>query len=164
MLSKCPWNFMLFVLCIFLQLINQPTYALNKIHWWTSIKLLHVSAPGYHHQRDYDGTPVPKHVGALYLFTNIFYYVHKLVDVLIVNPWIYSPAVGNVELICVRYQMSVLYPINVFIVSGSSKYEQLLRVRPWKEGWKTLMSIIPNQYCKGSLKIGWTKWNQKLFK
>jgi hypothetical protein len=32
------------------QLIHQPTYALNKIHFEASISLLHVSALGCHHQ------------------------------------------------------------------------------------------------------------------
>jgi hypothetical protein len=41
---------MLFIPCAFLQVIHQPTYALNKVHLRISIKLLHVSAPGCHHQ------------------------------------------------------------------------------------------------------------------
>ena len=40
----------LLILCIFLQLIHQPRNALNKIQFMTSIKLLHVSAPGCHPQ------------------------------------------------------------------------------------------------------------------
>jgi hypothetical protein len=36
--------------CTFLQLVHQPTYALNKIHSQASIKLLHVLAPWCHHQ------------------------------------------------------------------------------------------------------------------
>jgi hypothetical protein len=45
-----PGSFMLFVPHIFLQLRSQPTYAPNKIHSRTFIKLLHVSAPRCHHQ------------------------------------------------------------------------------------------------------------------
>jgi hypothetical protein len=48
--SRWCWDFMLFILCIFIQFIHQPTYALNKIQFMTSIKLLHVSALGCHHQ------------------------------------------------------------------------------------------------------------------
>jgi len=33
--------------CIFLQSTHQPTNALNKIQFMTSITHLHVSAPGY---------------------------------------------------------------------------------------------------------------------
>jgi hypothetical protein len=43
-------DIMLLTLFIFLQLVHQPTYALNKIQFMTSIKLLHVSALGYHPQ------------------------------------------------------------------------------------------------------------------
>lgn len=41
---------MLLIQCLFLQLIHQPTYALNKIQFITSIKLIHVSALGCHPQ------------------------------------------------------------------------------------------------------------------
>ena len=41
---------MLLISCIFLQLIHQPTYALNKNHSEASISLLHVSALGGHQQ------------------------------------------------------------------------------------------------------------------
>jgi len=37
---------MLFIACIFLQLMHQATDALNKIQFLTSINLLHVSTPG----------------------------------------------------------------------------------------------------------------------
>jgi hypothetical protein len=43
-------DFMFFIPCIFPKLIHQPTYALHKIQYKTSIKLLHVSAPGCHRQ------------------------------------------------------------------------------------------------------------------
>jgi hypothetical protein len=36
--------------CIFPQSTHQPTNVLNKIQFMTSIKHLHVSAPGYHPQ------------------------------------------------------------------------------------------------------------------
>jgi hypothetical protein len=35
-------NFILFLPCTFLQLIYQPTYALNKIQFITSVKVRHV--------------------------------------------------------------------------------------------------------------------------
>jgi len=40
-------NFMLFIPCIFLQLIYWPTNTLHTTHLITSINLLHVSAPGF---------------------------------------------------------------------------------------------------------------------
>jgi len=39
-------NFMFLIPCVFLQLIQQQTNALDKIQFTMSIKLLHVSAPG----------------------------------------------------------------------------------------------------------------------
>jgi hypothetical protein len=39
-------SFMLLILCIFLQSIYQPKTALNETQFMTSLKLLHVSAPG----------------------------------------------------------------------------------------------------------------------
>jgi len=39
-------NFMLLTQRLFLRLINKQTNALNKIQLMTSIKLLHISAPG----------------------------------------------------------------------------------------------------------------------
>jgi hypothetical protein len=44
--TTCNQNFVLLIPCVFLQLIRQPTNALNKIKFMTSIKLLNVSAPG----------------------------------------------------------------------------------------------------------------------
>jgi hypothetical protein len=41
---------MLFIPIVFLQLIQQPTHSFNTTHSRTSIKLLHVSASGRHHQ------------------------------------------------------------------------------------------------------------------
>lgn len=41
-------KFILFVRCIFLELTQQPTDALNKMKFVTNIDLLHVSAPGAH--------------------------------------------------------------------------------------------------------------------
>jgi hypothetical protein len=43
-------HFTLLISCIFLQPIYQPTNALNKIQFMTSMKLLHVSAQGCHLQ------------------------------------------------------------------------------------------------------------------
>jgi hypothetical protein len=43
-------SFTLFMQCLFLLLIHQSTYSLNKIYSEASIKLLHVSASGCHHQ------------------------------------------------------------------------------------------------------------------
>ena len=42
--------FMLFIPCILLQLTQQPRNALPRTQFRTSIKLLHVSAPGCHPQ------------------------------------------------------------------------------------------------------------------
>jgi len=41
---------MLFMPCIFLYLLHQPTNALSKIQVMTIINLLHVSVPGCHPQ------------------------------------------------------------------------------------------------------------------
>ena len=41
---------MLFIPCVFLQSRNQQTYAFNIAHSEAIIKLVHVSAPGCHHQ------------------------------------------------------------------------------------------------------------------
>ena len=41
-------HFLLHIPCVFLKLIYLPTYALNKTHFMTFIKLHHVSAPGRH--------------------------------------------------------------------------------------------------------------------
>jgi hypothetical protein len=49
----CEHLYLLLIPCIFLQLTHQPTYALNKIQFVTTIKLLHVSAPGCHPQGVY---------------------------------------------------------------------------------------------------------------
>ena len=50
-LRKFTWNFcLLFIPCIFLQLIRQPTNALNETEFMTGIDFLHVSAPECHPQ------------------------------------------------------------------------------------------------------------------
>ena len=48
--STSPRHVMLLLPCIYLQLIHQPTYVLNKTYSEAIIKLLHVSAPGCHYQ------------------------------------------------------------------------------------------------------------------
>ena len=51
-------TFMLFMQCIFLQLVHQPRNTQNKIQSMTNINLLHVTTSTYHPQ---SLTPVPKH-------------------------------------------------------------------------------------------------------
>jgi len=46
-------DMMLLIPCIFLHALYQPTNALSKIQFVTSIKLLHVSAPECHPQGFY---------------------------------------------------------------------------------------------------------------
>jgi len=46
--KAAPLYFILQIPCVFFNLIHQPTKALKKLQFIRSIKLLHVSPPGYH--------------------------------------------------------------------------------------------------------------------